>query len=128
MSDKSPDGPPEQPRADGQPDPKNPLPKLIDQLKPPKMDPGQTRQWLSASQFAYTLALGTFALGFAGHWIGAELLGGRPWDVLLMLLFGALAFCAEIYRMMVMFSPKKEDTQKPDASKKDGAEKNKDEK
>lgn len=61
--------------------------------------------WAVASQFAYTLVIASCVLGYAGHWLGNQL-GGSPWNFILMLLFGGIGFAAEVYRMIIMFSPK----------------------
>lgn len=67
-----------------------------------------TRQYLVASQFAYTLVIATCLLGYAGHWLGDKL-GGSPWNIILMLLLGFLGFAGEMWRMVTMFSNKKKD-------------------
>jgi F0F1-type ATP synthase assembly protein I len=101
-------------------DPK-PLPK-----KTPEERNRDNVNMIAASQFAYTLVIGTCFFGFVGHWLGNKL-GGAPWNAILMLLLGSLAFVGEMYRMFVMFSPKKEkkdeskDASKGGHSKTDGS-------
>lgn len=85
---------------------------------PPEKTPQERRDninMIAASQFAYTLTIGTLLFGFAGMWLGNKL-GGAPWNMLLMLLFGSLAFVGEVYRMYIMFTPKKP---KDDGAKRD---------
>ncbi len=72
---------------------------------------------IAASQFAYTLTIGTVLFGFVGMWLGNKL-GGAPWNILLMLLLGGMAFAGEVYRMYIMFTPKK--PKKPDGDGKGG--------
>lgn len=109
MSDETPD----------RPDGEKPDPKPADKPKVPKFDQKETAKMFAASQFAYTLVGATLILGYFGHWIGGHM--GGPWDVILMLLFGALGFCAEMYRMLKMFSPKdkSKDEKTKDDTKKD---------
>jgi F0F1-type ATP synthase assembly protein I len=77
---------------------------------PPKKTPEERNaenvKMIAASQFAYTLTIGTVLFGFVGMWIGNKL-GGAPWNILLMLLLGGMAFAGEVYRMYIMFTPKK---------------------
>lgn len=56
--------------------------------------------YLVLSQFAYSMVIVTVVLGLLGRWIGNALLGGRPWDVILLILFGLLGFGGELYRMV----------------------------
>lgn len=66
------------------------------------------KRWQSAlvgSQFAYTLVIATLLMGWIGHWLGS-LLGGTPWTLILMFLFGGVGFAAEMWRMLKFFSPK----------------------
>ncbi|MBX3073373.1 AtpZ/AtpI family protein [Candidatus Obscuribacterales bacterium] len=72
---------------------------------------------IAASQFAYTLTIGTVLFGFVGMWLGNKL-GGAPWNILLMLLLGGMAFAGEVYRMYIMFTPKK--PKKPEGDGKGG--------
>ncbi|HEY9786044.1 MAG TPA: AtpZ/AtpI family protein [Candidatus Obscuribacterales bacterium] len=66
------------------------------------------RNMLVASQFAYTLVIATELLGYAGYWLGNQL-GGEPWNIILMLVLGGFAFAGEVYRMIRMFSVKKDE-------------------
>ncbi len=75
--------------------------------------------WIAASQFAYTLVGATLLLGWLGHWLGNKL-GGEPWNLILMLLFGGTGFVIEMWRMIRMFTPKDD--------KKNGKDSNKDQK
>jgi F0F1-type ATP synthase assembly protein I len=96
--------------------------------KPPKAPPPKTPEerarenvnMIAASQFAYTLTIGTVLFGFVGMWLGNKL-GGAPWNILLMLLLGCMAFAGEVYRMYIMFTPKK--PKKPEGDVKDGGKK-----
>jgi F0F1-type ATP synthase assembly protein I len=124
MSDKTPDdaksggsGDPPNGTPDGAKpgDKPDPIKQIGDMLKVPKVDKKDAVNIAAASQFAYTLVFATLILGYCGHWIGTKL-GGPPWNVLLMLIFGGIGFGAEMYRMLRMFSPKKEDK---NTSKKD---------
>lgn len=106
MSDKTPD------HQDGNPhSPTDNKPKI------PKSDGQEMRKMIMASQFAYTLVGATLILGYFGHWLGGFL--GGPWNVLFMLLFGALGFGAEMYRMLKMVSPKQDDKSKDAGTKGD---------
>ncbi len=122
MSDKAPedrDGKPTRP------DPKSNDPKPADKPLIPKINQKDAVNMAAASQFAYTLVGATLILGWCGHWLGVHLLGGRPWDALLMLLFGALGFGAEMYRMLNMFNVfgTKKDESKKDNNGKDDTKK-----
>ena len=93
---------------------------------PPKKTPEERARdnvsMVAASQFAYTLTIGTLLFGFIGMWLGNKL-GGAPWNILFMLLFGGMAFVGEVYRMYHMFTPKKPKSDgKGDSAKKDVAE------
>lgn len=56
--------------------------------------------YMALTQFAYTLAIVPLILGWLGHLAGTHLLGGNPWNVLLMIVFGLLGFAGEIYRFV----------------------------
>lgn len=59
--------------------------------------------YLVLSQFAYSLVIVTVLMGILGRWIGVALLGGRPWDIILLILFGLLGFGGEVYRMVITY-------------------------
>lgn len=83
-------------------------PKHVEKKEPPKVDKEADRReranMVYASQFAYTIVIGTFLLGWLGKWVGTKL-GGEGLSTTLMLLFGAIGFSAEMYRMWRMFAP-----------------------
>ena len=56
--------------------------------------------YMAMSQFAYTLVIVTCLFGYAGHWFGTKVLGGSPWDVLLMIILGGLGMGLEMWRMI----------------------------
>jgi len=87
----------------------------------------ENMKMIAASQFAYTLTIGTCFFGWLGHWVGMKL-GGAPWNVILMLLLASLAFVGEVYRMWLMFNPKNDDSDKKDGSKKNKNGSSKDDK
>lgn len=66
--------------------------------KPPKKH--SLGSYMAMTQFAYTLVIVTCSFGYAGHWIGKTLLGGSPWDFLLMLLLGGLGMTLDMWRMI----------------------------
>lgn len=56
--------------------------------------------YMALTQFAYTLAIVPLILGWLGHLAGTHLLGGSPWNVILMIAFGLFGFAGELYRFI----------------------------
>lgn len=56
--------------------------------------------YMALTQFAYTLAIVPLILGWLGRLAGTHLLGGNPWNAILMIVFGFLGFAGEIYRFV----------------------------
>lgn len=70
--------------------------------------------YMALSQFAYTLVIVTCIFGWIGHLIGEHLLGGSPWDFILMLILGGLGMGLEMWRMIRKASSMINQNQKKD--------------